>query len=281
MKSILGFRGHAPEEIIVSATEMAGTESLPVRSLVQVRFPGYSLLTYYNDKYDLHVGDLVYVTGKLEGHIGKVETVSTKFRIRKSDYQKVLHRLDTEIHGEFMTANGFMVSKDTEALAPERFRAWVVPPDSPENKHWDVDAETGLRKGYIETEDDDDLVVGDGYELSLHGLEQEPDVKQAILDRAKDYCSEKRVKYLHTKSGAVKAYVLGSTWYEVEFCRSDDAITGLYCDCPYPALCKHALAALLTIRDTMKAPEFENDFIAMENDWFWGALSNRPQKITL
>ena len=38
----------------------------PVRSLVRIYFPDRNqTLTYYNDQFDLHKGDLVYVDGKL------------------------------------------------------------------------------------------------------------------------------------------------------------------------------------------------------------------------
>ena len=43
-------------------------ERLPRRSVVRVHFPQRNMtLAYYNDRFDLHRGDLVYVDGKLEG----------------------------------------------------------------------------------------------------------------------------------------------------------------------------------------------------------------------
>ena len=49
----------------------------PRKSVVQVQFPcfGHSL-AYYNDQFDLHQGDRVYVDGKLEGEIGVVTSVA-------------------------------------------------------------------------------------------------------------------------------------------------------------------------------------------------------------
>ena len=40
----------------------------PTRSLVLIHFPARNItLSYYNDQFDLHCGDLVFVDGKLEG----------------------------------------------------------------------------------------------------------------------------------------------------------------------------------------------------------------------
>ena len=45
----------------------------PRKSLVEVFFSGRNMtLTYYNDQFDLHSGDMVYVDGKLEGLLGRV-----------------------------------------------------------------------------------------------------------------------------------------------------------------------------------------------------------------
>ena len=128
MKSILGFRDNNEDDVIESMSAEVKAEETPIRSLVRVRLSGYGPLTYYNDQFDLRPGDLVYVSGKLEGKIGKVESVSTKFRIRKSDYEKVIRKLDTAIRGDFAPADGFMVSGDPAAISPARFRSWVIPP---------------------------------------------------------------------------------------------------------------------------------------------------------
>ncbi len=46
-------------------------EREPRRSVVRVQFPQRNMtLAYYNDRFDLHCGDLVYVDGKLEESAG-------------------------------------------------------------------------------------------------------------------------------------------------------------------------------------------------------------------
>ncbi len=64
---------------------------VPKKSLVQIVFPGRGMsLTYFNDQFDLHKGDLVYVDGKLEGITGRVVDVHYNFKIKPSNYQNDL-----------------------------------------------------------------------------------------------------------------------------------------------------------------------------------------------
>ena len=68
----------------------------PHPSVVQVYFESRDRSwTYYNDRFDLHEGDLVYVEGKLEGVRGRVVEVSYNFRIKLADYKRVIAVADT------------------------------------------------------------------------------------------------------------------------------------------------------------------------------------------
>lgn len=59
------------------------TTHTPVKSVVQVHFPDRSrTLSYYNDAFDLHKGDIVYVEGKLEGLRGQVVDITYNFKIK-------------------------------------------------------------------------------------------------------------------------------------------------------------------------------------------------------
>lgn len=56
-------------------------QAAPRRSVVQVYFPAkHRTLAYYNDRFDLRQGDLVFVDGKLEGKQGRVEEASYNFQ---------------------------------------------------------------------------------------------------------------------------------------------------------------------------------------------------------
>ena len=62
----------------------------PTRSLVLIHFPARNMtLSYYNDQFDLHCGDLVFVDGKLEGFRGHVVDVCYTFKIKLSDYKRI------------------------------------------------------------------------------------------------------------------------------------------------------------------------------------------------
>ena len=74
----------------------------PRRSMVQVYFAERNMnLAYYNDQFDLHCGDTVYVDGKLEGMRGRVTQVSYNFKIKVSDYKRVIAVADTAGNGRF------------------------------------------------------------------------------------------------------------------------------------------------------------------------------------
>ena len=49
------------------------------KSVVRVLFESGINLTYYNDLFDLHEGDTVYVEGKLEGQRARVTDVNYNF----------------------------------------------------------------------------------------------------------------------------------------------------------------------------------------------------------
>ncbi|MBR3202438.1 MAG: hypothetical protein IKF60_02495, partial [Solobacterium sp.] len=95
----------------------------PVPSLVRIHFDGVDReLTYYNDRFDLSNGDRVFVSGKLEGKAGFITSVTTKFKIRLSDYERVIALAQTPIHGTYKPVADKMLSYDSNALSPEAFR---------------------------------------------------------------------------------------------------------------------------------------------------------------
>ena len=289
MKTIPGFQDemkvHAAGPEMTVPVQDAVPKGVP--SLVRVRFSGGCALTYYNERYDLHPGDMVYVSGKYAGWLGTVETVSTKFRIRRSDYETVLRRLDLSIHGTYIPAGpDYMLSLDPEAVNHEQIRDWVKAPENPEERLWYISGETGAPAGYLAKIREDDIIVGEGWELGLSDLAACPDVTEKIMERGKKYAREHRVKYLTLRRGAGSAWVEGGNWYDLQFRLSGDDVTELYCTCPYPGLCKHAVAALLTLRELLGLPELENctdlpELTAMENEFFWGALARKRPRITM
>ena len=87
------------------------------RSVVQVYFPQRHMeLAYYNDMFDLKNGDLVYVDGKLEGMLGRVTDVNYTFKIKVSDYKRVISVVDTNINGTLYFAGSNFVAFDRDVL---------------------------------------------------------------------------------------------------------------------------------------------------------------------
>ena len=85
----------------------------PVKSLVRIRFETFDReLTYFNELFDLKEGDRVFVSGKLAGKVGYITSVTTKFRIRLSDYERVIAVAQTPIHGSYVPVMDKMLSYD-------------------------------------------------------------------------------------------------------------------------------------------------------------------------
>lgn len=267
MKKLIGFMADQEKKEEMPTLPAAERTDAPVKSLVRVRFQNFPTpLAYYNDRFDLQKGDVVYVSGKLAGSPGVVTSVTTKFRIHTSDYERVLSLLDLTVHGSFVRIMDKMVSFDQIAITPERFGSWVTPPED------DKKAE----------EDDDEVISGDGYTIDIHDIESCEDITSAIAERALNYCMEGRVRYLCVRNGVGRAYVEGSKWYRVDFRWDDGMMTDIYCDCPYSELCKHEVAVAFTLRMLHKQPEFVpiGDFMALDQVTFW-KLASRAESIRI
>ena len=114
----IGFSAEQPENKPVEATLIVPEQiTIPHRSLVQVYFAGRNMtLAYYNDKFDLHCGDMVYVEGKLEGQRGRVVDVNYNFKIKLSDYKRVIAVVDTAVNGQFFMTGSHFITFDRTAL---------------------------------------------------------------------------------------------------------------------------------------------------------------------
>lgn len=264
MKPIVGFG--IPQQTNTLVSSQAETMlSIPVRSVVEVRFPEDNCtLSYYNDSFDLKPGDLVFVSGKFAGKLGVIKTVTTKFKIRLANYQKIIAKPMFALAGSFRPVFGMMLSEEQNAVPnADLFRSWVKPP-----------ATNGQ---------EDEIVCGDGYEFELEEFESDPDVDQMILSRAINYCEEGKIRYLSLKDGVGTAFVEGTLWYEINFSYCDGKISEMYCDCPYPGLCKHNLAVLLMLRALFRNLPFgdRSNFVAVEQSFFWKIISIAKQEVNV
>lgn len=260
MKNIIGFTigDENTEEILVTGKGAfpEASEETPVRSLVTVTFPDVDRsYPYYNDRFSLQPGDCVYVSGKLAGRWGVVESVSTKFKISLADYEKVLRVFRPELHGTYEHLVDKMVCFTGECPDADTFRTWFIPP---------------LADG----EEPAEIVCGEGYSLDLDALEESDEILPQIAERALDYCRSGKVEVLTVKDGVGTAFVKGTKYYEVNFRIHGRSITDLYCDCPYPGFCKHSLAVLITLRRLlMEIPEsLADSFTVIDERLFFSIL---------
>lgn len=238
MNRLQEFMTHYEPDRAESDVPVSDRCSVPVKSLVKVRFVNRHMhLSYYNDRFDLREGDVVYVSGKLAGEPGVVTSVTTRFRIHTSDFEKVLVLLDLTLHGSFVQAGNWMVSFDQIPISPERFDSWVNPPEDPKQK----------KQREKDGEEEDEVVSGEGYTIDIHHPERCQEMTDTIAGRALDYCEEGRVRYLCIRDGAGCAYVRGGKWYRVDFRFKDGIMTDLFCDCPCSELCKHEAAVAVTL----------------------------------
>lgn len=262
---IVGF-GQDETKQMIEMQPKTVTVKAPVRSLVSISFDRMNHpLTYYNDQFDLKPGDRVFVTGKLEGEVGLVESVTTKFRIRIADYQKVISLAQTPIHGTYSPKGNMMLSYDVDALMPDDFHKWVLPPCKEE------------------TQPEDEVVFGDGFEIPLEDPSTAEGVDPIIFDRAIDICRSGRIGYISVRNGGGKAFIHGSRWYELDFSLRDNMIQEAYCECPYAGLCKHLLAVgvIMNVMKQHNDIDLDRDFTLISADQFWNMARHTRQEVTL
>lgn len=220
----------------------------PVKSVVQVYFPDRNQsYAYYNDTFDLHPGDLVYVEGKLEGLRGRVTEVSRTFKIKPSAYKRVIAAIDTNICGKFYMAGSHLVTTDRFALPYEKVVTWFMPPESTKEEYVCADDGTAFA-----------LDTFAGWNISA-----------SIAERGREYYAQNRVVYLENDSGHCRAIVVGGSSYLVEFEYAGGEIRNMTCDCYCAGACKHEYAVLLQMRELMEytrqsahAGAFEGDYLA-------------------
>lgn len=202
----------------------------PRRSMVQVYFAERNMnLAYYNDQFDLHCGDTVYVDGKLEGMRGRVTQVSYNFKIKVSDYKRVIAVADTAVNGRFFMAGSHFVTFDRAALPGSKVVTWYKAPAKEDD-------------AFVSGSDDTAFCLDD-----LWGM----NVSAGIAERGHNYYTENRVRYISLDGSKGYAIVEGSTAYEVEFEYRDGTISGLICSCFCSCSCKHEFAAMLQLKEAL------------------------------
>lgn len=227
----IGFRAeHSGKK---TAMTVKNEPQAPRKSLVQVYFPCRNLAcTYYNDSFDLKCGDTVYVDGKLEGKRGRVTEVSYNFKIRLSDYKRVVAVADTGVSGRLYMTDRCIAAFDRQSIPREKVSSWFKVPS-----------------------DDDEFVSGsDGQSFPLERLE-EMELEPVRALRGHEYYTDNRVKYICLDGTRGYALVAGHDYYEVEFDYRGGEISSLTCSCYCSGGCKHEFAAMLMLKELLKLIE--------------------------
>ena len=250
MKYKIGFHGYE-EEKKEDLQPLEIGENKPVKSIVQVRFPSQGRsFAYYNDRFDLLVGDIVFVEGKLEGVQGVVTEVSRSFKIKLSDYKRVIAVADTTVQGELYFGGSHLIAFDKNVIPYNKIRGWFLPPES-----------------------DEEVAVGyddEGFFLDELG---DFEIKPEIAKRGFDYYNHNKVVYISVDGTNGRAIVEGSRFYEVGFDYDNGEIRNVTCDCFCSYHCKHEFAMLLQLRETLNKIEECYDDEYSQGDYF-AAVSN-------
>ena len=210
---------------------MSRQAAAPRKSVVQVYFADRNMtLAYFNDQFDLHRGDIVYVDGKLEGMRGRVMEVNYNFKIKVSDYKRVIAVVDTTVNGQFFMAGSHFVTFDREALPISKAVTWFKAPVKEDDE-------------FVSGSDDTTFRLDD-----LSGMK----VSTAIAERGHEYYMENKVRYICIDGTKGYAIVEGSEAYEVEFEYRNGEIRQLICSCFCSYNCKHEFAAMLQLKETLE-----------------------------
>lgn len=219
---------------IENNTNTVKSENFARKSIVQVYFPDRDRsYAYYNDQFDLKCGDMVFVEGKPEGLRGRVTEVNYNFKIKLSDYKRVIAVVDTNVNGEFYMAGSHFVTFDAMALPRSKVITWFKAPELDEDE-------------FVSGSDETSFLIDD-----LSGM----NISSQIAERGHEYYANNKVRYICVDGNNGYAIVEGSEAYEVEFEYHNREIRNLVCSCFCSYNCKHEFAAMLQLRETLELIE--------------------------
>lgn len=260
-KFSIGFTNKIKEDYENDAVlDVCTKEVQPKKSIVYVYFPhrvtGWA---YYNDSFDLKVGDWVYVEGKLEGYRGRITEINYSFKIKASEYKRVIAVVDTTVNGDLYMAMSHLVSFDKNVIPYDKILSWFKAPENDDE--------------YIYGDDNTDSFLLD--DLSTMNIPSH------IAERGHNYYTENKVVYIELSDTYGRAIVEGSDNYEVLFNFTDGEISDIKCTCFCSGRCKHELAAMLQLRETLDfilknyEAEYNGYFAAISKEVLLGISMNK------
>ena len=233
MKFKIGFTAEEKKENLSQNVQTEQKpEITPKPSLVTISFPNiHKNYSYYNDHFDLREGDTVFVSGKLENIPGKVVKVSYSFKIKLSDYQRVISVADTDIRGQLCFSENKIISFDPNVMPYDKIASWYFPPSDPAE--------------IVCGEDDDTVILLD--DISTWKAPRE------LIEYVTNFGDGTDVEYLSLDNGVGRAIFKDSKQpYTVEFWYKNGEISRLNCGCYCVGMCEHEVAVLFELRRRMK-----------------------------
>ena len=203
----------------------------PRKCLVLVEFEDfYKPLSYFNDEFELEVGDIVYVDGKLEGMQGRVIDITYNFHIKTNDYKKIVAVADTKLCGDIHLCGKYVFDLEGDVLPVEKVKTWFYSPLESSESFLD-------RSGKTYKLDDEKSWL----------------FKEDERKRGEQLFLNDRVVYLSVHDLCAYAIVQGSEgFYEVQiplaFGEKGYEFYAPVCDCFCFGTCKHQYAALLQLK---------------------------------
>ena len=127
------------------------------------------------------------------------------FKVKVSDYKKVIALVDTDIKGKLFSAGSHFITFDRKALPKEKIKLWFIPPDT----------------GNGET------VTGRDNSCFDLGNLKSMKVSAETAERGYNYYAENEAVYLSLEGDKGYAIVEGTKPYEVEFKYRNGKISAL------------------------------------------------------
>lgn len=220
------------QEINIGSIHESIEENAPRKCLAEIRFPDvFRPYTYYNDTFDLKEGDKVYVSGKLEGVMGTVESVSYNFKIDLSKYQRVIRKIESHIKGEFSLIGAHLLTFDREALPYEKVITWF---DFPIKENVEY------------------VTCSDGRAWALDKIP----VAWSCGEYGDWLFAKNQVKYLSlNRTKGVAIVEDNDEIHEIEFTFENSKISDFFCDCYDPHICGHQYAVVRQLQAVTKLIE--------------------------
>lgn len=261
-KNPIGFNIEQCEKGTDNQEVFSFEKTIPKKSIVQVYFPSkYKSFAYYNDSFDLQIGDIVYVEGKLEGIQGKVIGINYSFKIKLSEYKRVIFVVDTNMQGEFYMTNSHILAFEPNVMPYETIKSWFKAPHQEDE--------------YVTGENGESFLLNDIIEMNF---------SSEIVLRGSQYYSQNKVLYICVDGCNGKAIVEGNDYYDVEFTYQNGEISNLYCSCYCSFNCKHEVAVILQLKEILEYIEYEykdmncNYFSAISKSVFVNTIIRNKNK---